>query len=131
MMAGGHWIGHWSRTQGNIALSSGEAELNAAVTACSEGRGLVNVAKEMGVSIKLEILGDSSASLGICSRTGAGRVKHLEVKQLWVQEAVALKKVRVYKSPRRLNFADSLTHHWSRPSGHSHFQGMGLEWLYQ
>ena len=111
MMAGSHWLSHWSRTQRNVALSSGEAELNAAVTACSEGRGVKNLAQEMHGNMGLEIIGDSSASVGIMSRTGAGRVKHLEVKQLWVQESVAQKKLNVTKIPRRFNFADSLTHH--------------------
>ena len=129
IMAGQHWLGHWSRTQANVALSSGEAELNAAVTACSEGRGLKNLIGEMHGEMSLEIIGDSSASMGILNRTGAGRVKHLEVKQLWVQECIARKAVSVAKVPRRINLADSLTHHWSIPENASHFLGMGLEWL--
>ena len=128
-MAGQHWLGHWSRTQANVALSSGEAELNAAVTACSEGRGLKNMVEEMHDEIELEVIGDSSASMGILNRMGAGRVKHLEVKQLWVQESVARKVVKVSKIPRRFNLADSLTHHWTRPGGTPHFWRMSLEWL--
>ena len=31
LMLGQHVISHWSKSQSNIALSSGEAELNAAV----------------------------------------------------------------------------------------------------
>ena len=129
IMAGQHWLGHWSRTQANVALSSGEAELNAAVTACSEGRGLKNMVEEMHDEIELEVIGDSSASMGILNRMGAGRVKHLEVKQLWVQEAVARKVVKVSKIPRRFNLADSLTHHWTRPGGTPHFWRMSLEWV--
>ena len=94
IMAGQHWLGHWSRTQATVALSSGEAELNAAVTACSEGRGLKNMVEEMHGEIELEVIGDSSASMGIMNRMGAGRVKHLEVKQLWVQDSVARKVVK-------------------------------------
>ena len=102
MMASHQWLGHWSRTHGNVALRFGEAELNAAVTACSEGRVLKNLITEMHGDIGLEIIGDSSASLAIMSRTGAGRVKHLEVKQLWVQESIAQKKLSVTKFPEDL-----------------------------
>ena len=47
------------------------------------------MAAETGISLRLRVFGDSSASMGIMNRTGAGKIKHLKVKQLWVQEAVA------------------------------------------
>ena len=37
---------------------------------------------------KLEVLTDSSATLGMHNRIGSGRVRHLDVKWLWTQEAV-------------------------------------------
>ena len=37
---------------------------------------------------KLEVLTDSSANLGMHNRIGSGRVRHLDVKWLWTQEAV-------------------------------------------
>ena len=127
-MAAKHWLGHWSRTQAFIAPRSAEAELNAAATAISEGLGLRNMAAEMGDRVQLKVLGDSSASMGILNRVGAGKIKHLETRQLWVQEAVAQRKVLVSKIPRAVNTADSLTHHWAAASGHLHFWAMGLEW---
>ena len=39
LMRGGHLIVHWSRTQQLVALSSAEAELNAAVKAAQEASG--------------------------------------------------------------------------------------------
>ena len=43
-------------------------------------------------------------------RKGAGKIKHLEVRQLWCQHAVEKYGIEVVKIPRKLNLADSLTH---------------------
>ena len=48
VMIGDHLIGHWSRTQATIALSSDEAELNASVKGASEGLGRRQLAQEVG-----------------------------------------------------------------------------------
>ena len=89
-MHGIHCIGHWSRTQSNVALSSGEAELNAALKGGVELKGAQILLSEMKRSVGVRIKGDSAACTGILSREGAGKIKHVEVKQLWLQEFVAL-----------------------------------------
>ena len=48
--------------------------------------------------IAVKINGDSSAIQGILARRGCGAIKHLEVKQLWLQEQVRRGKVDVQKS---------------------------------
>jgi hypothetical protein len=40
----------------------------------------------MGLELSLSLHAASSAAIGICRRTGIGRVRHLAVGQLWVQE---------------------------------------------
>ena len=77
---------HWSTTQKAITLSSGEAELGGLVKAAAEGIGLQSLAQDLGIALPLQLFADSSAALGICRRTGVGRVRHLAVGQLWVQE---------------------------------------------
>eukprot|EP00971_Amphidinium_carterae_P109091 2160203-Amphidinium_carterae.1 len=47
------------------------------------------MAAELGDKGKgLVIETDSSASYGICRRTGHGRMKHLEIKFLWLQQVM-------------------------------------------
>ena len=41
-----------------------------------------------GMEPKLEVLTDSSANLGMHNRIGSGRVRHLDMKWLWPQQAV-------------------------------------------
>ena len=65
----------------------------------------------MRIHKHLTIRGDSTAALGIVAREGCGKVKHLAVKQLWLQERVAGKEVTVLKIPRASNTADAMTHH--------------------
>ena len=46
-------------------------------------------------------------------RQGVGKVRHLQVKQLWLQENVAAGELIIAKIPRAENYADALTHPWS------------------
>ena len=113
LLRGRHVVSHWSRTQQNIALSSAEAELNGICKASAEGLGAVYMARELGEDIGLEVLTDSSAARGVIQRSGSGRIKHLQVKQLWVQERESQKELTISKLPRDRNVADLLTHHYS------------------
>ena len=121
MMHGRHLIHHWSRTQQLVSLSSAEAELNAAVKAGQEGLGISNLLEELGVRMHVQLRGDSSANHGIITRQGTGKVKHLSVRQLWLQEQTALGRVSHIKVPRLQNGADALTHHWTKSEGELHF----------
>eukprot|EP00969_Alexandrium_andersonii_P185922 8215078-Alexandrium_andersonii.AAC.1 len=69
-----------------IALSSGEADLAGVVKGAAEGPGLAAIAQDLGFAVSLEVCADSSAAIGICRRAGVGRLRHLAVAQLWVQE---------------------------------------------
>ena len=42
---------------------------------------------EAGMDQNLEVLTDSTANLGMHNRTGSERVRHLDVKWFWTQEA--------------------------------------------
>ena len=116
---------HWSRTQSTVALSSGEAELNSALKGASEGIGLMTMLREMEEEATLTLLGDSTASRGILLREGSGKIKHLSVKQLWLQERVASEELTVLQTPRAENVSDAMTHHWSGEAV-KHYGAMGL-----
>ena len=71
--------------------------------------GLVSVAADLGMGVSLTVLADSSAAIGICRRTGIGKVRHLAVGQLWVQERVRQGDFGLQKHPGSENPADMLT----------------------
>ena len=62
----------------------------------------------------MEVQTDANACKGMLLRRGAGRVKHLCTKQLWVQGAIECHGIRITKIPRDTNCSDLLTHVVSR-----------------
>ena len=82
--------------------------------------------EELSDKFELELLGDASALSGMLSRRGSGKVKHLEVRQLWLQEKVRDQQLVYRKIPRKLNASDTLTHHWSYREAKEHFHRVGL-----
>ena len=123
-MRGMHLLLHWSRQQQVIALSSCEAELNALCKAMQEGLAAKYLAEELSENVSLILKTDSSAAQGVIARQGSGKVKHLSVRQLWVQNAVADGLAKVQKVPRAVKWSDMLTHHWTEPEGARALAGM-------
>ena len=109
MMLGDRVVKAWSSTQTTIAQSSGEAEYYALVRAAAEGLGMQSVMQDLGWKMRVRLWVDSSAAKSIASRIGLGRVRHLEVKFLWLQAIVRDKRLEVRKVHGAQNPADVLT----------------------
>ena len=124
---GKHMVQSWSRTQQVVSLSSAEAELHGLTKCAAEGLAATNMAKECYIDLPMRLLTDSSAAKGIIKRSGVGKVKHLEVKYLWVQEREACGDFSCVKVPRLENCADLLTHHYTEPEGRMHMERMGIQ----
>ena len=94
-------LSFWSKTQSNIALSSGEAELNGSVKAVGEGLSVMHLWEELfNQKLPATMYVDSSACKGMVLRAGTGKVKHLSTKQLWIQAATQTHGIDVCKIPR-------------------------------
>jgi hypothetical protein len=126
VLLGSHLLKHWASTQKKITLSSGEAELGAVVRGFSEALGLQSVARDLGVELEPEVHADSSAAIGICRRCGIGKVRHLAVAQLWVQDLVRSQACRLYKVLGTENPADLLTKPLPRTEIDGHLRRLGL-----
>ena len=85
-MRGDHHIKSWSVTQKRVTLSSAEAELGALVKTSTEVIGILQMAEGLGRSTTAEVYVDSSAALAVVNRKGCGKLRHVRVGQLWVQE---------------------------------------------
>ena len=99
----------WSKTQPTIALSSGEAELSALVRATSEGLGMQAAMKEWGIEVDLIIKSDAVAAIGMVKRQGLGRIRHLAVADLWIQQKSKEGQVHFQKLDGARNTSDILT----------------------
>lgn len=99
----------WSSTQVTVAQSSGEAEYYAMARASAEGLGIKAIMEDMGYDTVVRVWVDSSCAKSIASRVGLGKIRHMEVKFLWIQDAVKDKKIQVRKIRGDGNPADNLT----------------------
>ena len=124
---GAHLLLFASRLQKTVAHSSGEAELNAQVMGMSEGPGVSGVCEERCLGVELACFCDSSAARGTASRAGVGRMKHLGVRQLWVQEKVREGRATVSWLSRCQNSPDALTHPCGAPRMQGHLCHVRVE----
>jgi hypothetical protein len=108
-MLGAHMLKAWSSTQPTITLSSGEAELHGVVRASAAGLGMLALLADFGAKLPMRVWTDSTASIGICKRQGLGKVRHLAVQDLWVQQRVRAGDFELYKVPGERNPADLFT----------------------
>jgi len=102
---------HWSSTQTSVSLSSGEAEFNGVVRGAGQGLGYQSLLRDFGIRVPLRVWTDSSAAIGICSRQGLGKLRHLDTHTLWIQQAVRSGRVDLKKVAGAQNLADLLTKH--------------------
>ena len=111
IMLGHHCLRTWSSTQGALALSSAEAEFYALIDAVLRAKWAQSVLSELEVPVSpiAEAWTDSSAAKSFVSRRGLGKMRHLELRDLWLQREVGEGKVVVKKIPGAENPADAMT----------------------
>ena len=94
---GEHFIKGWSKTQSSITLSSAEAELVAMCKLAAEMIGLGSMAADLGKDVKVVLHADSSAAIAIAKRRGAGKLRHINIGLLWIQERTESEEIVVKK----------------------------------
>eukprot|EP00972_Heterocapsa_arctica_P048052 7086772-Heterocapsa_arctica.AAC.1 len=57
------------------------------VGAC-EGRYVQQLLKEMQINVKITLLSDSQSAVRTTAKRGPGRMRHLDIKELWLQSEV-------------------------------------------
>jgi hypothetical protein len=94
-----------------VALSSCEAELYAGSEAVKEGVLLKEMLQFIGMGeYRMELLLDAASTRALIHKKGPGRMKHLDVRALWMQDLVAAGGLSTKKIDRLLNLSDPLTH---------------------
>ena len=111
---GGVLLQTWSRTQSVVALSSCEAEFLAVGTAVQEGALVQHVLAELGVTAKLRVYCDSSSARQLANKRGVGRLKHMQIRELFVQEEVRAGRLELAAISSVDNLADLLTKAFTR-----------------
>lgn len=114
LMRGNHVVRTWSATQQVVATSSAEAELYSIAEGASRGLGFQAMLLEFGAKTLLGISTDSAAAKAFASTRGLGRMRHLEVKDLWIQGLVKDRRIVLEKVRGDQNPADVLTKYLDR-----------------
>ena len=97
VMRGLHLIKTWSRTQDAILFSSVEVESVALGKLAIEVLGVRSMCEEWKLSDAVQVsdpYADASAALSIAKRQGAGKLRHKNVKSVWLQEKSLAAKCR-------------------------------------
>ena len=118
-MRGIHTIKHWSTTQSTVALSSAEAELIALVKGGSEALGARSLLRDFESDACINLGVDASATIGVVRRNRVGRVRHLDVRYLWLQEKIGTGEFHIRKVLGTENPADLMTKHLGSDAAHS------------
>ena len=108
-MIGQHFIKGWSKTQSSITLSSAEAELVAICKLGAEIIGVGSMAADLGADLKVVMHADSSAAIAISKRRGAGKLRHINIGLLWIQEKTEKEEVIIKKVKGVFNPSDMMT----------------------
>ena len=126
LMMGSHQLKHYATTQPTVALSSGEAELVGIVKGATVALGMQSCAADLGISLNINIYSDASAAIGICRRRGLGKIRHLAVSDLWIQDRLRAHDFELYKVAGALNPADVLTKFTDKQTLLGHLPRMSL-----
>ena len=106
---GTHCTKAWSSTQSIVALSSAEAELTGLSKGGQNGLVVQSLCRDLGLDPNLRLHTDSTAAIGVCRRRGIGRIRHLAVADLWLQDKIRTGDMSIHKVLGADNPADALT----------------------
>ena len=93
-------IDWWSQKQKSIATGSVDAESRALGTRVSRGLELQYDANELGISTpnRLNVFTDATAAIGFAKNSGgATRMRHINVREGWVQQIRNRKNLSIHK----------------------------------
>ena len=119
---GAHTLKTWSSTQATVALSSAEAELYALTKGAAQALGFITLMADMGVRVKATVHTDASAAIGIARRAGLGKLRHLNVRYLWLQHELQSLELTLHKVHGLSNPADLVTKHLSQHLARRHLE---------
>ena len=99
----------YTRKQKIIARSSAEAELYAAALGASESKGIVSLLRDLGYEKKPLLAIDANEH--ILHRQGIGKLKHIDVAYLWIQDEIRSHRLRA----RRVRSEDDVADLGTKP----------------
>ena len=94
------------RRQDVITISSGESEFYGFGSVCLDSKLIRDMFLWFGFKVEWSVATDSSSAKGMALRQGVGKVRHMDTRALWVQQAVLKLGLKAKKVCGRDNPAD-------------------------
>ncbi|CAK0873283.1 unnamed protein product, partial [Prorocentrum cordatum] len=108
---GSHLLETQVASQPVVALSSGEAEFYAIGRGAASAIMMRQFYQQCGIEVASKVHSDSNAGRAIATRIGSGKVRHLQIRDLWVQERVRLGELQLGRVDTESNRSDLGTKH--------------------
>ena len=121
-------VGQYARTQGTPAISSAEAELYAVCSGTCEAVFVKTILQEIPEEPSVEVIleSDSQAAISSQLRPGMGKMKHVELKYMFMQQMIKEGKVKTKKILGTENSSDLGTKYLDRRDFEKHRAAAGL-----
>ena len=93
------------------------------------GLGAKAIFWDLGVNLTepIVIKSDASAAIAVANRIGIGKVRHIEVSQLWLQQEVYRGNICIEKVSGTKNLADALTKAVDGKTLRDHIEAIGAQ----
>ena len=121
---GRHLLKAYTRKQKIIIRSSAEADLYAAALGASEAKEVQSMMCDLVFAVKPVLIIDAKATEHILHRHGIGKMKHIDVAHLWLQDEVKSNRLRV----RRVKSEDKLADIGSKAISNKSSESMRYPW---
>ena len=82
--------------------------------------------RDAGWDIAVHLHSDATAAIGIARRKGLGKIRHLDTTDLWIQDKIRSKNMKLSKVLGTENMADVLTKYVDRPSMEAALKTMNM-----
>ena len=92
----------------------------------AQGLGMMALLHDFGLTVSVTVHTDASAAIGIVRRAGLGKLRHLNVRYLWVQDQVKRERLWLEKVAGADNPADLATKHLSADVMRKHLESLGV-----
>ena len=107
-------------------MSNAEAKLYAFTKGAAEGLGLMTLLADFGVAAEVTSHTDASATVGIVRRAGLGRLRHLNVDYLCLQDEIKKEAIALQKVTGADNPADIMAKHFCADDLRRHLVRLGV-----
>ena len=87
---------------------------------------MMTLIADFGMDLNATVHKDAPAAICIVRRTGLGKLRHLNVKYLWLQEHLNGDTMKLQKVAGEQNPADMVTKHLNVTSARRHFESLGI-----